>query len=550
MALTVRSIIGNGGLRGARVIAGEKGLNNLVTSISVLEVGEENVKRWVLQNQVYLTAFYAIRHDVQMQKTVIKAIVSSGCSALIICHLGMWVKEISNEVIELCNSLDFPLIIARPEVSYIDIMKPILRDLILKSDKEIQSTKHFTEIRNDLLELVINENDYYIIFNKISQQLRIKATYLDIYYNCVYSDKLKKQVNEEIRYIQVNFGQLNQYYSQGSPFIWSTGSCQKAIFPIKSMRNFFGFLILDLNKELNMQNQQYLNEIVTSISTICTIIFSRKNKLEEMQERYLREYITDLLVWNFSTEDTAVRQGLEAGLDIRNKHNIMIININPRENLDSNSSFNIRTSIKNTYLPQINEMINFWDKHSSIIHRSETIIIFFENTNNDKDFKKIGQNITSLFEHEENFSVSIGISDHFSNIRSIPTAYTQAYNASILGRSLFGENRVTTYLEIWLFEHLQQLSREESSKDMCHRLLAPLIEYDEQHQTCLLETLSALISCNGNIITAANKLFIHRNTLLYRKNKIIELLGYSPFEMPHVFNVFIALKTLNGVAMI
>ncbi len=37
----------------------------------------------------------------------------------------------------------------------------------------------------------------------------------------------------------------------------------------------------------------------------------------------------------------------------------------------------------------------------------------------------------------------------------------------------------------------------------------------------------------------ARRMFIHRNTLLYRKNKIIELLGYSPFEIPNLMNILL-----------
>ena len=40
----------------------------------------------------------------------------------------------------------------------------------------------------------------------------------------------------------------------------------------------------------------------------------------------------------------------------------------------------------------------------------------------------------------------------------------------------------------------------------------------------------------------AKELYIHKNTMLQRKNRIIGLLGYSPFEMPHLLNLLMALE--------
>ena len=39
---------------------------------------------------------------------------------------------------------------------------------------------------------------------------------------------------------------------------------------------------------------------------------------------------------------------------------------------------------------------------------------------------------------------------------------------------------------------------------------------------------------NGNT-AGRTKMFVHKNTILQRKTKITELLGYPPFEMPYLF---------------
>ena len=39
-----------------------------------------------------------------------------------------------------------------------------------------------------------------------------------------------------------------------------------------------------------------------------------------MKEYYIHEYVTDLLVWNFRTENEAITRGIEAGLQLKIKY--------------------------------------------------------------------------------------------------------------------------------------------------------------------------------------------------------------------------------------
>ena len=49
---------------------------------------------------------------------------------------------------------------------------------------------------------------------------------------------------------------------------------------------------------------------------------------------YVHEYVTDLLVWNFRTENEAITRGMEAGLQLKNKNIFILINLNSFRNLN------------------------------------------------------------------------------------------------------------------------------------------------------------------------------------------------------------------------
>ena len=66
-----------------------------------------------------------------------------------------------------------------------------------------------------------------------------------------------------------------------------------------------------------------------------------------------------------------------------------------------------------------------------------------------------------------------------------------------------------------------------------------ITNYDEQYGTDLLNTLKNLLFYDMNIAEVSRKMFVHRNTLLARKKRIIEILGHNPFDMPYKLNYLI-----------
>ncbi len=60
---------------------------------------------------------------------------------------------------------------------------------------------------------------------------------------------------------------------------------------------------------------------------------------------------------------------------------------------------------------------------------------------------------------------------------------------------------------------------------MSDDLLAPLILYDQKNDGQLVETLEKYFLFQGSYTAMAENMYTHRNTLMYRMNKIKKLLG-------------------------
>jgi DNA-binding PucR family transcriptional regulator len=72
-----------------------------------------------------------------------------------------------------------------------------------------------------------------------------------------------------------------------------------------------------------------------------------------------------------------------------------------------------------------------------------------------------------------------------------------------------------------------------------------VVRYDTEHGTDLIATLRAWVAADYNITDAAQRLFVHANTLKYRLKRIRALLGGDPSRGELRLQVELALKMLD-----
>lgn len=114
-----------------------------------------------------------------------------------------------------------------------------------------------------------------------------------------------------------------------------------------------------------------------------------------------------------------------------------------------------------------------------------------------------------------------GLSYEFSLMDALPDYYKKT--CEILEQAAFkGEHFVTMY-EMAPRLIAQMCGVHESSKTLIHPDLLRLDNADIRDNTEYLETLYYYLLCGGNFTDAARIMVLHRNTMIYRMNKIREL---------------------------
>jgi len=92
---------------------------------------------------------------------------------------------------------------------------------------------------------------------------------------------------------------------------------------------------------------------------------------------------------------------------------------------------------------------------------------------------------------------------------------------------------------------LQQTAKEVPPSMLVHEKLLKLIESDRTKHTEYLKTLSAYFNNQFNALQTAEKLFIHRSTLMYRLDKIKRILGSDLTDPDELLYIALSLRLLD-----
>lgn len=141
--------------------------------------------------------------------------------------------------------------------------------------------------------------------------------------------------------------------------------------------------------------------------------------------------------------------------------------------------------------------------------------------------------------------IYVGISRQFQNISEFYQYYQQSLKAISLGRYACPEEYIFYYSRVQYFEFLELAEHPLDRTALCHPYLLTLKEYDTAHGNNLFDTLYRYILNDGNIQKTAADLFIHRNTVRYRMDKIQELVPIDFSNIAEISNVFISYRIMN-----
>jgi purine catabolism regulator len=110
-------------LRGARVLAGHRGLDREVTNVNVMEVPD--IEAYVHPGEVLLTTLYPLRDDLAGVADLVRRLHAAALSALVV-RLGRYVDHVPAAAVEAADELGFPIVVVDTHIAFNDVISAVL----------------------------------------------------------------------------------------------------------------------------------------------------------------------------------------------------------------------------------------------------------------------------------------------------------------------------------------------------------------------------------------------------------------------------------------
>lgn len=143
---------------------------------------------------------------------------------------------------------------------------------------------------------------------------------------------------------------------------------------------------------------------------------------------------------------------------------------------------------------------------------------------------KINEIMESVHEHlvevkKDGFIVHTSIGGNSDNIINISKSYNKAKNGIVLQKKRKREDEISSYNEMGTYKLLMAVDDKDILKDYYGEFLEQIEIYDRINDTDFMFVLKTFFENKCSVQNTAEVLFMHRNSVRYKLNKIEEILG-------------------------
>ncbi|HET8841278.1 MAG TPA: GAF domain-containing protein [Ktedonobacteraceae bacterium] len=277
------------------------------------------------------------------------------------------------------------------------------------------------------------------------------------------------------------------------------------------------------------QTRRYTSEDSTLLTTIANqIAVAIKNShLVDMlaQKNLVKGFFEDLQYGNYDSEDALRQRANFLGCDLSRVHTVAMIEISYLEDEDNPGealSEEDRLAIHKRVSAQVRRRI--LDTYpGSLLYEQEnllTSIICLSKDPTATRLKNWLRDLTRQMRSEHNICLSIGIGNPCSGASDYRRGFGEAIEAQQMGQHLNRGGGVTHFNDLGVYRYLYKIARMDDLRDMYQEQVGHIASYDRRKGTDLLDTLETYLECAGNLTRTSNRLFVHRNTLIQRLDRL------------------------------
>ncbi|EOR23210.1 purine catabolism regulatory protein [Niallia nealsonii AAU1] len=523
------------------VIAGHTGLNKEIKHITMMDAPD--IVDYLNPNDLLVTTAYHLKDKPGVLLSLIKSMQEKDCTALGI-KSKRFLGHIPNEAIQFANDKGFPLLEIPLETSLGEIVNASLNYML--SQRTAELTIAF-ETHRKFTQHILKGKGIKRLVDDLSHMINKRIVLFDAHFQLHTSSYNRNSIENFFSSLHTNGF---EFLLPNSPYSYfSSRNTEEVftIFPIYTHMKKPAFLVV--LGEIPLEDQSLLLTIEQA-TNVLSFELMRENTVKQYTRRARNDFFTHFVEGKFTFAEEIESRAKEFSLK-REQASIAIIG-----KMDSSEQYKSFTqhSVEIDYIYEFLETeIKKAPFASQLFIKDDHCILIMEVVHSSYDLDSsilpYLQNIQSYIANTFKRHMSLGISNVYQQLLNLPNAYREALSALHTG-NLSGN---TPFIQIHRPKDVFEMLRIIPTKDLLefydHIFQAFSSNHQQDEEQILLNTLSVYLETHCQISETAKRLYVHRNTVIYRLEKCEELLGKSlkdpetTFHLRFAFRIKSILKT-------
>ncbi|MDR4886852.1 PucR family transcriptional regulator ligand-binding domain-containing protein [Fredinandcohnia sp. QZ13] len=497
-SITVEDILSRRHFENSKVIAGKEGLGRQVKWVHVVEV--TNIRNLLNGNELILSTGVAWRDNKEKFISVIEQLIDSQAAGICI-EIGTYTSSIPPEIIDIANKSHFPIILFLQEVPFVEITQDIHGLLINRQYQVISNLESYSQALNKRLLTI----DHYVDI------LKFIRSYLHVQVIILFNNNESLFIPEATEQKRMNLLECIRSQSEDSTCV------AKSTIHLLGER-YAELVIITEDRELTEFDHLILDRTATALAQL----FLRNLYVEEKQRVEATEWINDWLEGEQSQE--SINEYLALNSTSKPKGAVVCIC-----KLDAIGEY---TTSDLTYFKMFSRAI-FEQRGFTLFvaEKRNNIVLIMLNERTTTTWKaRVQEGIQRLLSSDihrvkAKLHPVLGIGKFVEELTDVHKSYQTAFETIRIQNRMSVPAQSYFYDDLHIFRLISLLHRHIDLQEVVLEYLEPVIAYDKKYNGKLMETLKTYLSCNGSKQETAKRLFIVRQTLYHRIQKLEKLLG-------------------------
>ncbi|MBY8911277.1 PucR family transcriptional regulator [Bacillus sp. YC2] len=511
----------------ASLLAGKSGGWREVQHVNMMDAPD--IADFLHKNELLVTTAYHLKDRPELLRDLIRHMAKRGCAGLGI-KTKRYLDVIPKDIAELADQYEFPIIELPEDVRLGDIVNATLSHILDMRSNELQQAiyahKKFTNH-------IMSGKGLQSLLKKLSAILRLPVLLLDQHTKLMSSS----------HHTSIDTASLkNTLYSLSGPFFtcFSMLSDRKAysVLPILHYEKNSGFLVVP---ELVQPADKGMILTIEQAANVISFELLKENALKQFSRRARNEFFSNFIERSFTGHEEIKSRAKEFRLRWDQKYMCIAGKLDRN---DKTISFTENQLASDNVFDLLEGELSAFPFPPHLFIKGNVGILLIEATDS---WNEMHASVISFLEQFQaqvraqfKRTVSFGVSNICQRLIDVPDAFTEASDALSSGHL----SRSAGFIQIYHAKDVPELLRllpAEDLKKFYHSTLQSLADRQQEDQS-LLHTLSVYLETHCQISETAKRLYVHRNTVIYRLEKCEELLGKSLKDPETTMRLRLALR--------